>query len=102
MAMDNDLYYMLIRTPPQEEVCTDENYVYYKIRLLGLALVYRVNRWRSDGQRMYLFSDSFARLLGYPSLDYMKRGCRLQWWRGAITPRSLKKRLSKVGGNWCP
>ena len=86
-------FYRMNSVPPDEKVMTDGELDYYSITLDGYLLMYARNKWRPDGQRMYIFSDEFAKYLGFCDYNVMRCMVHLQYWRGMITVKNLKRRF---------
>lgn len=75
-------------------VCTDEQFSYYTVTVEGLSFMYRKTSNRPDGRKMYRLNDPLGVMLGfydYHGLRYLLQG--LQWWRGWISPQSLKQAI---------
>lgn len=86
----------LQRQPPDEKVCEDVEFHYYLMRMDAQVIMYRIDKWREHcgAQRQFYLSEPFARVLGFFTLRYMmKRLPHIQFWRGFITVKALKRHL---------
>jgi len=79
--------------PPDKLELSAGDLDFYSITLDGYLLMYGKNRYRPDGLRLYVLNNELAKYLGFQHLDAMKGQIRLQWWRGMISVKNLKRRF---------
>ena len=79
--------------PPDKKELTAGEMDFYSITLDGYLLMYARNKYRPDSLRLYVFNNELAKYLGFQHLDAMKGQIRLQWWRGMLSVKALKRRF---------
>lgn len=90
--MDGRLFWRLRTTQDAEEVCRDRNYKYYAITLNGYRLMYRQNRWRQDGCRMYRLGDELAKAMGFADYADMRYWVTApQYSKGWLSVKALER-----------
>jgi hypothetical protein len=91
--MNKMKFYRLNSEPPDKIEFTGGDMDYYSITLDGYLLMYARNKYRPDSLRLYVLNNELAKYLGFQHLDAMKRLIRLQWWRGKLSVKALKRRF---------
>ena len=92
--MNKMKFYRMDNDPPYKKEFTFDGMDYYSITLDGYLLMYATNKYRPDGMRLYILGDELAKYLGFCDIKSMMKTIRLQWWRGKLSPKSIKRRFS--------
>jgi hypothetical protein len=92
-SMNKIKFHRLNSEPPDETILTSGEMDYHTITLDGYLLMYKRNKYRPDSLRLYHLNNELAKYLGFHNIDVMRKMVRLQWWRGMLSVKALKRRF---------
>jgi hypothetical protein len=90
--MDRLLFWQL-KTAPGKKISTNGDLDFYVIRIDGYKLMYAINREHPTQLRLYVLGNELAKCLGFLDYHDMRARIRLQYWRGMISLKALKRRF---------
>lgn len=80
-------------------VCDDEVFKYYEAIIDGVVVLYRMNRFRPDGRRLYYLNGALAKLFGCGDIaSMMLLYPKIRYWRRFVSVQSLTKYVCNGGG----
>lgn len=90
----NDIMFAMRYSKNIIKVCSDEEFSYYEIAIMGVVVMFRQVTLRPDGRRFYYLNNQLAKLLGFGDLYWlMKFYPHIQYWRKFISVHSLSLKL---------
>lgn len=91
--MNKMKFYRMNSEQPDKKLLTDGDMDYYSITLDGYLLMYARNRYRPDSLRLYVLNNELAKYLGFLHIGTMMKEIKLQWWRGKLSVKAIKRRF---------